>query len=199
MVRRVKALELLDSLRQADPPDLQIWSDGAADDGFRNGGGGYVIRRRAPGQDITGSVPAGRLTSSTTAEAAAAAAGLEAALEDLQGRPSMAVWLLFDSQALFDRLQSPQRCLGDHATAQAALLLQQLASAHRTTVIWVPGHAGLALNEAADQLARAGCSLPQDQLPVPVSALRAALRREGRADDTRSYERLVPPDHPHRL
>ena len=39
-LRRQEALIVLDGLHQKEPPCLQIWSDGAAEEGIRNGGGG---------------------------------------------------------------------------------------------------------------------------------------------------------------
>ena len=157
-----------------------------------------MIRRRAPGPDITGSVAAGRLTCSTSAEAAAAAAGLQAALDELEGERGRNIWLLFDSRALFEKLQRPERCQDDHAAAQVAVLLHQLAGDHKVSVIWIPGHAGLRLNEEADALARQGCLLPQDRAPVSAGALRAAVSRRLEDAARREYEEEVPAEHPHR-
>jgi ribonuclease HI len=196
--RREEALVTLDGLRSRDPPHVQIWTDGAAKDGVRDGGGGFVIQRLAPGADICGAVPAGRWTCSTTAEAAAAAAGLQAALGELEDAAGLNIWLLFDSRALFEKLQKPARCQDDHAAAQAVALLHQLAGRHLVTVVWIPGHAGLSLNDRADALARQGSGLPQDGVRVPAGAIRAAVRefltREARA----IYTKEVPAEHPHR-
>ena len=126
-------------------PHIQVWSDGSAEDRVLNGGAGAVVRQVGlPDEEI--SVPAGAHTSSTAAEAVALEAGLQVARTRAMARPNSIIWAAFDSKALFERLQSPWNSK-DAATASAASILGELSRAHQVHVIWVPGHAGLELNE----------------------------------------------------
>ena len=199
LVRQAFALEFLDHLRTSSPPDMEVWTDGAAVDGTKNGGGGYVIKWPAPGVVTTGSVAAGTIVSSTSAEASAVAAALQVAWEELLGTDGLHIWVVFDSMALHERLRSPNRTTLDPPTADASRHLHNLAQLHTVTVVWVPGHAGLPLNVQADEAARAGTLLPQ---PATDRSLRAAVSHLSRYTETvawrNTYLDEVPPDNLHR-
>ena len=192
--RRAAAELLLSVLGEEWPPDAQVWSDGAAVDGIWNGGAGaIVVRRGLPNTTITQA--AGARTSSTAAEAAALAAGLRFISAHLE-EPGT-VWCAFDSRALFDRLQRPWRADQDAGTTQSAQLIHQLSSRHRILVIWVPGHAGLPLNEEADVAAKAGCGRPQEDIAITSSAARSILRAHLEDRRLLQYKTMVGPDHHH--
>lgn len=85
------------------PADTHVYTDGSAEAGIENGGGGAVILRA--GEEVARiMVPAGRHTSSCRAELAA----LDAALGHLQTAdltpPPMEVRVLTDSQSALSRL-----------------------------------------------------------------------------------------------
>jgi hypothetical protein len=42
---------------------------------------------------------------------------------------------------------------------------------------WVPAHCGLEGNELADQLAKAGCTLPQQDVEIPLAVARTVIHR----------------------
>ena len=200
-VQGALALDFLASLQERVPPDIQAWTDGAATDGTSNGGGGYIIKW--PGQDIpptTGSVPAGTITSSTAAEAAAAEAALRVVSEELIGtNQSLTIWLVFDSQSLLARLRHPKTARIDRQTASALRHLHQLAATHRVAVIWVPGHAGLPANEAADEAARAGTRLHQPQTRPSYQSAVSRLKRHLLTTESKNrYLAAVPEDSLHR-
>ena len=100
--------------------------------------------------------------------------------------------------ALFERLQSPRLLSTDHQTAEAAEHLRHLGAQHSILVLWVPGHAGLPLNEAADQAAKRGSREDQGQQAPTAAATRAHLRRRRSRSALAQYEALTPIDHLHR-
>ena len=124
--------------------DIQVWTDGAAAEGVENGGAGAVITWH-DGRDITTlALPAGKLCSSTSAEASALAAGLREVRNTIAALPRrLNIWAAFDSMALHERLQSPRLLATDHQTTEAAEHLRHLGAQHSVFVLWVPGHAGL--------------------------------------------------------
>ena len=90
--RKVKALEFLYKLRSVFPPDSEAWTDGSAVGVTRKGGSGFVVRWPS-GLKTTGSVPAGSVTSSTTAEATVTLAALGELAESSVGWPVWFGWL----------------------------------------------------------------------------------------------------------
>ena len=195
--RRTAAEEHLEELRRSVLPDMELWTDGV-----RQGGAGFTVRwtalLRGQHRDTTVSLPTGMRTDSTASESAALAAGLRHLAAALHGTRGRVVWALFDSRALHDRLQNPSLCREDQATIRAASSLRDLGRHHRVHVIWVPGHAGLPGNEAADAAARAGCDMPQDNTTTTAAAARAQLKEAIRGEWRRSYETAVGADHIHR-
>jgi len=153
--RRLSALEALVELRtRSSRPAVEIWSDGAARGGTCSGGAGVFITWHDGRPSSTLSSPAGALSSSTAAEAVAALLGVSEVARQLSSTPSrLAIRLLFDSRALFCRLQRPPLRIDDLATRQTVQLLGAMARQHDVSVIWVPGHAGLLGNERADAAA----------------------------------------------
>ena len=65
-------------------------------------------------------------------------------------------------------------------------------------MLWVPGHAGIPLNEEADVAAGRGARMPQDDVPPTAAAVRAALKRRLPAVSKAEYEADTPVDHLHR-
>ena len=171
-------------------PKITVHSDGsAADGGVGRGGGGAVISWEG-GAEESVREPAGALCSSTTAEAYGLAAALERVRDRLLGappEPPTAVRILFDSRALFQRLQRPAHLLTDLPTRRAVAALHALPPETLVQVVWVPGHAGLAGNERADKEAKAASLLAQDGVPVELGALKAALARKTEVEWKRRY------------
>ena len=179
-VRKRAAEEHLAGLRARRAPDVEVWTDGAAVDGVKDGGAGVIVKwnqhHRELHQDATLSLPTGSRTDSTASEVAALAAGLRLVEEALGDAAGAVIWALFDSRALHDRLQNPEICHADHPTVAATRSLRQLSSRHSVVLIRVPGHAGLESNEEADQAAKEGCRMNQGGINITAGAARAQLR-----------------------
>ena len=109
------------------------------------------------------------------------------------------IWLVFDSRALHDRLARPHQANIDHATAEALRHIHHLAGHYHVSVVWVPGHAGLPLNEAADQAAKHGTTLQQPETKPSYRAVMSQLNRQLFSTCARArYLDTVPLDNLHR-
>ncbi|KAF0305651.1 Ribonuclease H [Amphibalanus amphitrite] len=166
-------------IRELPPEAVWVWSDGSAEGGVENGGGGALLRP-PNGDDLEVRVPAGRFCSSTRAELTALLAALEAAAE-LPGCRGVPVVACLDSKAAL-------LLLAGGAAAQASTLGARLwaqlrrmtADGSTVTLQWVPAHCGLAGNERADALAKEAAALPQQSTPVDVRTLTRAVARHSK-------------------
>ncbi|KAF0287547.1 putative RNA-directed DNA polymerase from transposon BS [Amphibalanus amphitrite] len=176
-VRRAAAEE---RIRELPEEAVWIWSDGSAEDGVANGGGGALIRTLTE-DDWELRVPAGRLCSSTRAELAALLAALEAVAE-LPRSAGLPVVACLDSRAALLTLaagaSAQTTTLGASVWTQLLRLQASNSSIH---LQWVSAHCGLPGNERADALAKEAAGMSQRTTSVDARTLtRAAARAAGR-------------------
>ena len=178
-VRREAAERHLNALPE---PTLVIWTDGSADGGTANGGGGAAICM-ADGTEHAVRVPAGAVCSSCRAELVA----LRAALAELRRLDCLSagdkVLFCTDSQSSLAMLQSGPDTQLSAIGADIWRHLISLADADvRTHLQWVPAHCGLPGNERADVLAKEASEMPQLDVPTDISSVVKAVARKSRLD-----------------
>lgn len=162
------------------PQDLAIFSDGSQLADRRTGGGyiGYLAGR----QVLRGSFSLGQDKEVFDAEASAALAGLRAVYDSPTLRYAENVWIFLDNVEVAAQLLSP----ATSSSQETFSFFRTLAFAWpmrvrlphilpgAVQVCWVPGHAKVPGNEAADLAAKEGAALP----PPPESQFSyASLRR----------------------
>ena len=131
------------------------------------------------------------------AEATAALAGLKAAFSCPQTHLSSNLYILLDNQEAALQLQSTPLC----SSQSTFLEFQKVAkewpfrpnrlhalSPGRVQVHWIPGHSGIAGNEAADRQANLGSTTPASASATPPPARTAWTRRALKKNLTKCFE-----------
>lgn len=175
----------LDSL---PPHSMIVYTDGSKEREDTAAGAGWVGywgtnrtkifsgHRKLPNQEVF------------DAEARAALIGLQAALADPKAQHSSKMYICLDNLAAVQQLQgqptgsSQSVFMSFQRTAQTWLQCPRAPGiqAGCVQVKWVPGHAGIEGNEAADKEAKMGCHAPLE-LPPPPTSIAAAKRAARRA------------------
>ena len=151
--------------------DIEIFTDGSATEGYRNGGSAAVVYMKDgddPPRSETIRKRGAAFTSSFEEESAAlrsAAAWIRDNC-DARSRPL----IMTDSQSIcksllgYDPSTDPLRC--DLADCSATIRIQ-----------WVPGHSGIPGNEEADRAANEACLLNENCRPVSFRGISPVIKK----------------------
>jgi ribonuclease HI len=171
-----------DTLSSLPAASVEVFTDGAADEGVLNGGAGVIVKRNGIVHARLKQA-AGLHCSSFHAELVA----LEHALDFLEHR---ARFPLGNSIRMCTDSQSALVALGKGPSGQNhpgcvkiwGSLLRLSARGVRVILQYVPGHCGVEGNEQADIAAKEGSQEPQDGIPVSYKAAKALIKRTVRAE-----------------
>ena len=155
---------------------LVIWKDGSVTED-EVGGGGFLIEEHcsnAAREVECGSVPAGKIATSFTAEAAAATAALKAALPMVNADTDIV--LIMDSRSLLDGIVGDPYHMSPDVTSSYSALSDVAEQARSTHVVWVRSHCGIKGNDRANHLAKLGCDGDQGNIDLPVQAAKSFIR-----------------------
>ena len=167
-----------ETLSQLPPADVTVFTDGSAAAGTENGGAGVVIWSGGR-EEARVQTAAGRFTTSYIAELHA----LNEACKYLEGITYPAsdrirgVRICSDSQSALRRLAEGPAQQTEKLPDEIWTRLMIIGQRYRVDIQWVPGHAGIPGNEAADETAGLAAALPQDQVPTNYNAARARLKQ----------------------
>jgi ribonuclease HI len=177
--RAARAKEFLAGLL---PTDIEIWTDGSAEEAVANGGGAAVITTKLLCTRLY--VAAGLHCSSYQAEMAAIVTGLEFCVGLNRETHGSTIRLLSDSLSGLSALSQGQE---SQDTTSGVAAWRAMNSLGAVDLVWVPAHCGLDGNELADIAADKARQLPQDHVPIPLRTAKAVLKRERRARDRLFY------------
>ena len=138
---------------------IRIYTDGSATDAIQEGGAGSIIY--LPDGDTIESVTAtGKPCTNYAAEVKAISQGAQAIL-DIVGNHKEDVVFLTNSKSVLDAFA----CHGEY---ELRVKLSKLIENRRVVLQWIPAHCGISGNEKADELAKRGANMQQENLPITI-------------------------------
>jgi ribonuclease HI len=124
------------------------------------------------------SLPAGKLCSSYSSECVALKTAMEwiNGIGEDTGIPALAVLICTDSLSLVSALQNNNWKDKDPWLKTIKHLLRQTET--NITLLWIPSHCDIPGNERADELAKLGSALNQDNVPITHRIIKAKIKNK---------------------
>ena len=152
--------------------DVEIYTDGSTGEDQRNGGAGVHVVCRDGTVLYEKSLPAGKWCPSYDGEAVAMLDATRWVSEE--GEDGRHHVILTDSKSLVDALRKDSWRDKHEWLSKIKTAISKIAG--RLTIMWIPSHCDTDGNERADQLAKDGSKLPQDNTPVTFNIMKAKIK-----------------------
>lgn len=148
---------------------IHIYTDGSTNSKQERGGAGVYVEDDEGKVLLSAEFPAGGYSSSYSAEAVA----MLEATKWLQSTEPTTCLICTDSLSLVEALEKNNWKDPDEWLKKIKRTLSKLGT--QITLLWIPSHCNLAGNDHADELAKRGSNLPQDNTPVTHKSMKAKI------------------------
>lgn len=173
-LRKAAAEAVLEGLPQ--PLRICVWTDGSLmEGGLRAGAAALVLWDCGRRDELIAA--AGAVGSSYSAETAAMALAAEYLMDNTHQLEPSNIAICTDSRSLLDKLNDAASSKDSSALQQLRCDLGALSSIHDVHLVWVPGHADIAGNEAVDALAKQATNLDQHEVAIDLQTAKARIKR----------------------
>ena len=164
--KKLLTLSYIDDLYPQDTW-IRIYTDGSATDAIQDGGAASIIYL-PDGDTIESATATGKHCTNYTAEVKALSQGAQAILYIVANHKEDVVFLT-DSKSVLDALA----CHGEH---EVRVKLSKLIESRRVVLQWIPAHCGISGNEKADELAKRGANMQQENLPITIKQKKTIIK-----------------------
>ena len=146
---------------------IRIYTDGSATDAIHDGEAGSTIHL-PNGDTIESATATGKHCTHYAAEVKALSQGAQAII-DIVGNHKDDVVFLTDSKSVLD-------ALARHGDYELRVKLSKLIESRRVVLQWIPAHCGISGNEKADELAKRGVNMQQENLPITIKQRKTIIK-----------------------
>ena len=155
--------------------DHRIYTDGSTSGDQTNGGAGVLVEDNHGFPISETSYPAGAYCSSFTGESVAFLEAIRWIKDNLDNQPGpLKVLICSDSMSLAQALDKKNWKDIDPWIKDIKEMLHEMKT--EVTLLWIPSHCDIEGNEVADELARQGTEMSQEEVVVTHKIIKAKIR-----------------------
>jgi len=148
---------------------VHIYTDGSTNTNQEGGGAGVYAEDDEGNVMLRKAFPAGALSSSYSAEAVA----MLQAVRWIEEAMPLSCLICTDSMSLVDAIDKNNWKDPDECLKQIKTTISRLTT--HITLLWIPSHCGIPGNDEADELAKQGSDMPQDNVGVSHKSVKAKI------------------------
>jgi len=157
--------------------DFYIYTDGSTSKTQENGGAGMTVYNKEGNKISEECWAAGKWCSSFAGECVAMIQAMEWAQRNEEEESRDREYsILTDSMSLVKWMKN----IGNKVQEgwKAEICNSMMKNKARIKILWIPSHISVDGNEAADNQAKRGCSLNQDEVPIERDIVKAKIKKE---------------------
>ena len=171
---------------------IHVYTDGSSENAIKNGGGGIFIQY-PEGNEEKISTATGLLSTNYKAEAVALEKAAIHIHQNLHAHHNIV--FLTDALSVLQSLKKNK----EKDTNSLARAIADLSLNHTVTLQWVPSHCDLYGNEMADQLAKEGSNLPQEDRSTTYNEAKTMIKTKIDSNWKEKHTAFNPKDHFYQL